>query len=262
MSDLFETQDEGVEIPIVIERRQYPVGISRTQQNTGTNIKTQMQDNVFVEFMKLNQDLARGFIKGDRTIAADKRHALVCKLNAAGPPIKDIAGWKKVWLDWKMHIRKKLAHNKKEGKATGGGPYDQTVILPIEEEVAKICGLFEMVNGLEGALTFGVPEEHTEAENISQRTEEPIQTETPIVEEVAEPTPKRRKLRPQTSNVQSLDEVCAAQLDTMKTIATSLQKLITHQEEHNRQQLEHHHIVQKIEAEKLEVLKRLINNNV
>ncbi|XP_039968475.1 uncharacterized protein LOC120780276 [Bactrocera tryoni] len=74
--------------------------------------KTQMQDNVFVEFMKLNQDLARGFIKGDRTIAADKWHALVCKLNAAGPPIKDIAGWKKVRLDWKMHVRKKLAHNK------------------------------------------------------------------------------------------------------------------------------------------------------
>ncbi|XP_039951354.1 uncharacterized protein LOC120768649 [Bactrocera tryoni] len=176
--------------------------------------KTQMQDNVFVEFMKLNQDLARGFIKGDRTIAADKWHALVCKLNAAGPPIKDIA---LVLLDWKMHIRKKLTHNKKEGKATGGGPYDQTFILPIEEEVAKIFGLFEMVNGLDGALTFGVPEEHTEAENVSQRTEEPIQTETPIVEEVA-----------------------------MKTIATSLQKLITHQEEHNRQQLEHHRIIQKI----------------
>ncbi|XP_050324474.1 uncharacterized protein LOC126755788 [Bactrocera neohumeralis] len=36
MSNIFETQDEGVEIPIVerIERRQYSVGISRTQQNS------------------------------------------------------------------------------------------------------------------------------------------------------------------------------------------------------------------------------------
>ncbi|XP_061397340.1 uncharacterized protein LOC133333021 [Musca vetustissima] len=57
--------------------------------------KNSTQDNIFLNFMRNNQDIARGFVKGDKVVQ-DKLWADLCdELNASGPPTKDIANWKK-----------------------------------------------------------------------------------------------------------------------------------------------------------------------
>ncbi|KAM8714808.1 hypothetical protein ACLKA7_001212 [Drosophila subpalustris] len=45
------------------------------------------------------------------------------------------------WTDWKGVIKSKMAHNRRESVATGGGPYDQKCLQPAEEEIAVLCGL-------------------------------------------------------------------------------------------------------------------------
>lgn len=45
--------------------------------------------------MRENVDLAKGHIKGDKVAADAKWANIVSSLNSAGPPIKDVAGWKK-----------------------------------------------------------------------------------------------------------------------------------------------------------------------
>ncbi|XP_075162764.1 uncharacterized protein LOC142235395 [Haematobia irritans] len=116
--------------------------------------KSQQQEDIFLEFMEKNSDIAKGFVKSDRVVADKKWQDLTVSLNSVGPPIKDIAGWKKVWSDWKISIRKKLSHNKRETKATGGGPYNQLVLSAAEERISQICGLHVMVDGISGAKVF------------------------------------------------------------------------------------------------------------
>ncbi|XP_033242965.1 uncharacterized protein LOC117186356 [Drosophila miranda] len=112
--------------------------------------KSSLQDEILVGFMKDNPDLAKGFVKGDRVVVDAKWAELCGALNAVGPPIKDALGWKKVWADWKTNIRKKMAKNKSETRATGGEPFAQQSLGELEEEVAKLCGLYEMVEGVGG----------------------------------------------------------------------------------------------------------------
>ncbi|KAL7725398.1 hypothetical protein ACLKA6_009739 [Drosophila palustris] len=64
-------------------------------------------------------------------------------------------GWKKAWTDWKGVIKSKMAHNRRESVATGGGPYDQKYLQPAEEAIAVLCGLYKLVNGVKGTHTFG-----------------------------------------------------------------------------------------------------------
>ncbi|KAL7723070.1 hypothetical protein ACLKA6_018411 [Drosophila palustris] len=68
---------------------------------------------------------------------------------------KTMDGWKKAWTDWKGVIKSKMAHNRRESVATGGGPYDQKCLQPAEEEIAVLCGLYKLVNGVKGTHTFG-----------------------------------------------------------------------------------------------------------
>lgn len=60
-----------------------------------TTPKNSNQDAIMVAFMKANPDLASGNL---RTLRArdDKWQELHKKLNSAGPPVKDLEGWKKV----------------------------------------------------------------------------------------------------------------------------------------------------------------------
>ncbi|XP_036320686.1 uncharacterized protein LOC118735156 [Rhagoletis pomonella] len=44
------------------------------------------------------------------------------ELNCLGPPIRTTAKWIKVWTDMKSKTEKKVAQNKAEYRATGGGP--------------------------------------------------------------------------------------------------------------------------------------------
>ncbi|XP_062127148.1 uncharacterized protein LOC133839559 [Drosophila sulfurigaster albostrigata] len=152
--------------------------------------------------MQDNESMARGFAKGDRVAAEAKWSELAGALNAIGPPIKDVAGWKKVWCDWKANIRKKIAQNKAEVRATGGGPYCQQPLTAMEKDVAKLCGLFEMVDGV-GAVAYGAPT-------------------TIIEEEVAKEEPSRKRRR--TAAEVHLQSLCVAQVEEMKLINSTMSK--------------------------------------
>ncbi|XP_033239465.1 uncharacterized protein [Drosophila pseudoobscura] len=209
--------------------------------------KSSLQDEILVGFMKDNPDLAKGFVKGDRVVVDAKWAELCGALNAVGPPIKDALGWKKVWADWKTNIRKKMAKNKSETRATGGGPFAQQSLGELEEEVAKLCGLYEMVEGV-GGLAYGLPPRTTKAADTGVKCvmedpieEEPLEKDEPSEKE--EPMAKRRRTRP----VQTMDlnDLCAAQLDEMSAISKKIS--------------EHFERMESLEKKKLEVQKALVD---
>ncbi|XP_050339521.1 uncharacterized protein LOC126765893 [Bactrocera neohumeralis] len=118
--------------------------------------KSQSQKNVFSNFTGKNPDLAKNFVKGNR-VAVEALWADVAKmLTSEGPQRTDVNGWKKVWSDWKGCIRKKIAHNKCESRATGRGQFNKFSLTPSEEEVAQICGIYTAVEGIAISSSFGV----------------------------------------------------------------------------------------------------------
>ncbi|XP_050339417.1 uncharacterized protein LOC126765722 [Bactrocera neohumeralis] len=118
--------------------------------------KTPRQDETFLSFMEQHPDIAKNYVKGDRVAAEALWAELAKELNSQGPPQKDINGWKKVWSDWKGCVRKKIAHNKSETRATGGGPFNQFVLSCTEEKIAELCGLYTCVEGIPQSSSFGV----------------------------------------------------------------------------------------------------------
>ncbi|XP_062536329.1 uncharacterized protein LOC134205253 [Armigeres subalbatus] len=84
------------------------------------------------------------------------------QLNSLGPPIKDPAGWKKVWADWKSNLKRKLANNRKEQQATGGGPNRIIEFSALEERVIDLAGLTAAVEGIDNSIAFGAPVEEDE----------------------------------------------------------------------------------------------------
>ncbi|XP_039968082.1 uncharacterized protein LOC120779769 [Bactrocera tryoni] len=118
-------------------------------------------------------------------------------LNSEGPPQKDVNGWKKVWSDWKGCIRKKIAHNKNESRATGGGQFNKFSLTPSEEEVARICGIYTAVEGIANSASFGVSVNSVDVENDSLDA-------ILSIEEIASGGPKStpRKRRHEDSKVQ------------------------------------------------------------
>lgn len=105
--------------------------------------------------MECHQDIARGFVKGDRVITDAHWSQLTDNLNSCSPPTKDCNGWKKTWSDWKVYVKKKLCHNKKENSKTGGGQYNKYILSDVEETVARVSGIHTSVEGIAGAKSFG-----------------------------------------------------------------------------------------------------------
>ncbi|KAH8343964.1 hypothetical protein KR084_002646, partial [Drosophila pseudotakahashii] len=200
----------------------------------------------FLKFMGENEDIARGFVKGDRVALDAKWSALAAELNAAGPPVKNVSGWKKAWCDWKAAVKKKLAHNRKESTATGGGPFNQVTISDVEESVAAICGIYQMVNGIEGARAFGPPNSDADRDEVIKR---PAETSAAI-----DPTPKRARV----GQPKSLKEICATQNCLMERVVESMESMAATMKMHTEMMAQHLQESKTIDAQKLEVFKKLL----
>lgn len=61
----------------------------------------------------------------------------------------------KNWADWKANVKKRMYHNKRENKKTGGGEYNQYVLSDQEETIARICAFYTPVDGIDGGRSFG-----------------------------------------------------------------------------------------------------------
>lgn len=73
-----------------------------------------------------------------------------------------------VWCDWKAGIKKKIATNKKEAKATGGGPYNQLYVSQKEETIGRLCGLYAIVEGIQNSHSFGTERSSSESSSSDE----------------------------------------------------------------------------------------------
>ncbi|XP_041764640.1 uncharacterized protein LOC121589631 [Anopheles merus] len=78
------------------------------------------------------------------------------QLNLLGPPMKDGSGWKKVWADYKSGLKKKLAHNNREYRATGGGPCNLSSFSMMEKHVIELLDLRQSIVGTPDLPMLGV----------------------------------------------------------------------------------------------------------
>nr|XP_041632468.1 uncharacterized protein LOC121502800 [Drosophila kikkawai] len=201
--------------------------------------------------MEKNDDIARGYTKGDRVAVDAKWVELANDLNAAGPPVKDVGGWKKAWADWKTSIKKKLAHNKKESIATGGGPFNQMPLTDMETKIADLCGLFRMVDGIEGARSFGPPEQPIKTEATEESSQKRPVDSSPAIESPAKKIRKTQQF--------SLEEACSSQMKIMERVVKSLDELNATMRSQNQMMAEHNAAILDIEREKLEAIKKHYN---
>ncbi|XP_067625735.1 uncharacterized protein [Eurosta solidaginis] len=142
-----------------------------------------MQNSIFIEFMEKYPDIAKGFTKRDKPTVDDLWQQLVTSLNSAGPPQKDVNGWRKTWTEWESDIRRKLAQNQTESRATGGGPFTKHQLSQTEETIVCICGMTKSVEGVAGN-ELG-PKESDDDELPSTSTKRPM---SPVTS-----TPKRQR---------------------------------------------------------------------
>ncbi|XP_055914609.1 uncharacterized protein LOC129947881 [Eupeodes corollae] len=100
-----------------------------------------------VELMESNPNLARGVGEFGSSKKNQKEYwdQFATTLNSLGPPTRDGKEWHKVWLDYKLKIKRKLSMNKAEVVATGGGKYSQVSLTPLEQAVDELLGLEQAV---------------------------------------------------------------------------------------------------------------------
>ncbi|XP_067637307.1 uncharacterized protein [Eurosta solidaginis] len=140
--------------------------------------KNSMQNSIFIEFMEKYPDIAKGFTKRDKPTVDDLWQQLVTSLNSAGPPQKDVNGWRKTWTEWKSDIKRKLAQIQTESRATGGGPFTKHQLSQTEETIVRICGMTKSVEGVAGN-ELGLNESDDELPSTSTKRPMSPVTSTP-----------------------------------------------------------------------------------
>lgn len=107
--------------------------------------------------MEENPSLATGYnaTSDSRITSRALWEDIANQLNSHGPPIRNRDSWKKVWSDFKFHIKKKLKLNKLSISGTGGGPSKLQTFSAIEEAVIKLVNLNSAVDGIEEARAMG-----------------------------------------------------------------------------------------------------------
>ncbi|XP_017469160.1 PREDICTED: uncharacterized protein LOC108361127 [Rhagoletis zephyria] len=182
--------------------------------------------------MEDHKDIARGYVKGDKTKVDALWKELVVELNEHGPPQKDVSGWKKVWMDWKAFIRKKVAHNNSEARATGGGPFNKHVLTPTEDAIAQMCGIYTVVEGISGTQDFGVSSERNQEATSESSDEDAV----PSTSRAAIAARSRRRepmvtdalksnISEQTNAMNSLAEGLTENVEATKNVSSGISSL-------------------------------------
>ncbi|XP_049294134.1 uncharacterized protein LOC125769443 [Anopheles funestus] len=110
--------------------------------------------------LKANRMILKEKMKG----SAAFRAVVSEELNRLGPPLKDATGWKKVWTDFKCSLKRKLANNNKEYRATGGGPCNIKSFKDVESRVLELMDM----NQSAGALNISAFGTLPSKPNVSQ----------------------------------------------------------------------------------------------
>ncbi|XP_043069088.1 uncharacterized protein [Drosophila bipectinata] len=138
--------------------------------------------------------------------------------------------------------------NKAEVRATGGDPYCQQPLTAMEEDEAKLCGLFEMVEGV-GAVAYGAPTTMIVEEVAKEKAEK-------IATEEEEPSRKRRR----TVAEFDLHSLCVAQIEEIKlinlTMTKHFQKMESLQQEDLNLKKEHYQKMESLRQQDLNLNKK------
>lgn len=114
----------------------------------------------------------------------------------------------KVWIDMKLTVKQRLAHNKLEAAKTGGGPFNRYVLTPIDEQVAVICGLYASVDGVKSTKSFGVQSNNNDVLPTQSLTEThaptPMSPLTPLIEVC-----QNERISSKTSTPKTSAQVCS-----------------------------------------------------
>ncbi|XP_053949331.1 uncharacterized protein LOC128857605 [Anastrepha ludens] len=127
-------------------------------------VTTRQQYASLLELIKEKPEIAQGFSKCSKEEVTVFWQNVAKQLNSIGPPTKDVSNWKKVWLDWKAYIKRKLSENKREQTTTGGARYKQHHFNEMKEEVIRLTTLETSTHGITGTVSVGLPAT-VEAEN-------------------------------------------------------------------------------------------------
>ncbi|XP_054085778.1 uncharacterized protein LOC128921651 [Zeugodacus cucurbitae] len=154
------------------------------------------QFEILINYMKTHSELSKGQLKtvDAKNAANNLWKELVCDLNAAGPPSRDVLKWKKVWSDYKTHLKAKMRRNKLSISGTGGGPSSHCSLTPLEEQVSELLAMEISVSGISGTLEFGAAQ-LTQPSESDITTDEFRQNEPMPVDEM--PHCSRRRVAPQ-----------------------------------------------------------------
>ncbi|XP_049302000.1 uncharacterized protein LOC125775427 [Bactrocera dorsalis] len=106
--------------------------------------------------MKIHSELFKGQLKtvDSKNTANSLWKELVCDLNAEGPPSRDVLKWKKVWSDYKTHLKAKMERNNLSISGTGGGPPSHCWLTPLEKQVSELLAIEISVSGISGTSEF------------------------------------------------------------------------------------------------------------
>ncbi|XP_039968635.1 uncharacterized protein LOC120780422 [Bactrocera tryoni] len=171
-----------------------------------------------VELLQQKPEMAQSFTKCPKEEVAAFWNNMAQELNSVGPPIKDISSWKKVWLDWKAYIKRKLVENKKEQSATGGGRNRQHHFNELEEAVITLTALQTSTSGIENTVSIGLPI----AADVGNETEADVSM--PSV--ACSPALPRRTTRPpETSTADLIKEQFNIQKEFQEKIIDKLDDL-------------------------------------
>lgn len=102
---------------------------------------TLQQKQAIVDFMQENYSFLMGKFSGmeGRMKKNLKWKEFGDVLNKLGPPMKDLAKWKKTWADLKSETKKKYQLKRQNLHTSGAGPID-IVFSQLDERIAQICG--------------------------------------------------------------------------------------------------------------------------
>lgn len=112
-----------------------------SEKNSENKKVTQQQKVYIVDFMQENYSFLMGkFSSMDGRMKKNlKWHEFGEMLNKLGPPVKDIAKWKKTWADMKAETKKKFQSKRQNLNTSGAGPID-IAFSQLDEKIVQICG--------------------------------------------------------------------------------------------------------------------------
>ncbi|CAG9769224.1 unnamed protein product [Ceutorhynchus assimilis] len=204
-----------------------------TEKGKRAGKTTRAQYQIYLDELQTNNFFRESkFDASDPDILKRTWEELSVKLNASGGPIREVAGWKRVFTDWRSQVRGKARKIKCAMVETGNAGDPPKSLTDLEERLLEITGKV-VVDGMSGVPEIGlevivpsdeereVPDEDgkqsvaKDKENIPSCSSQNTQKHEP-------PTKKRRTL---TGTLRDMMSQPLEDKNILKQISTDLRKL-------------------------------------